>query len=198
MAVAASHAALLLAQGSGRLLRRVTDRGVVAVLDSRMATAGYGGYLACLAAAVLADHQRRTGPRSAGAAARALDGPVDLRRLGGRGGIAGVKPGSNEAQLIAGSKHRMTGQHTHGVSDRAGQRQRRRRREDLVAALGSAGVRHLDGDRIQQHVARHRPCPLPPEPPPRRRPTRPGPRSRSTSASTPARDCPAGRCCRHR
>ncbi|WP_372587027.1 ATP-binding cassette domain-containing protein [Mycobacterium avium] len=43
--VAASHAALLLAQGSGRLLRRVSDRGVVAVLDSRMATAGYGGYL---------------------------------------------------------------------------------------------------------------------------------------------------------
>ena len=45
MAVAASHAALLLAQGSGRLLRRVSDRGVVAVLDSRMVTAGYGRYL---------------------------------------------------------------------------------------------------------------------------------------------------------
>ena len=45
MEVAASHAALLLAQGSGRLLRRVTDRGVVAVLDSRMVTARYGGYL---------------------------------------------------------------------------------------------------------------------------------------------------------
>jgi ATP-dependent DNA helicase DinG len=45
MAVAASHAALLLAQGSGRLLRRVSDRGVVAVLDSRMVTAGYGSYL---------------------------------------------------------------------------------------------------------------------------------------------------------
>ncbi|WP_108637471.1 ATP-dependent DNA helicase [Mycobacterium terramassiliense] len=45
MAVSANHAALLLAQGSGRLLRRVTDRGVVAVLDSRMVTAGYGGYL---------------------------------------------------------------------------------------------------------------------------------------------------------
>jgi ATP-dependent DNA helicase DinG len=45
MAVAASHAALLLAQGSGRLLRRVTDRGVVAVLDSRMVTASYGRYL---------------------------------------------------------------------------------------------------------------------------------------------------------
>ncbi len=45
MAVAASHAALLLAQGAGRLLRRSDDRGVVAVLDSRMATARYGGYL---------------------------------------------------------------------------------------------------------------------------------------------------------
>ena len=45
MAVAASHAALLLAQGAGRLLRGMDDRGVVAVLDSRMATARYGGYL---------------------------------------------------------------------------------------------------------------------------------------------------------
>lgn len=45
MAVAASHAALLLAQGTGRLLRCVDDRGVVAVLDSRMATARYSGFL---------------------------------------------------------------------------------------------------------------------------------------------------------
>ena len=45
MAVAASHAALLLAQGTGRLLRRVDDRGVVAILDSRMATARYSGFL---------------------------------------------------------------------------------------------------------------------------------------------------------
>ncbi len=45
MAVAASHAALLLAQGAGRLLRRADDRGVVAILDSRMATARYSGYL---------------------------------------------------------------------------------------------------------------------------------------------------------
>jgi len=45
MTIAASHAALLLAQGAGRLLRRVDDRGVVAVLDSRLATARYGGYL---------------------------------------------------------------------------------------------------------------------------------------------------------
>jgi len=45
MTVAAGHAALLLAQGAGRLLRRAEDRGVVAILDSRMATARYGGYL---------------------------------------------------------------------------------------------------------------------------------------------------------
>jgi len=35
------RAATLLAQGAGRLIRSSTDRGVVAVLDSRLATAGY-------------------------------------------------------------------------------------------------------------------------------------------------------------
>lgn len=45
LTVAANHAALLLAQGVGRLLRGVDDRGVVAVLDPRLMTARYGGYL---------------------------------------------------------------------------------------------------------------------------------------------------------
>ena len=45
LTIAASHAALLLAQGTGRLLRSVDDRGVVAILDPRLATARYGGYL---------------------------------------------------------------------------------------------------------------------------------------------------------
>ena len=45
MAVAATHAALLLAQGSGRLIRTTTDKGVVAVLDPRLVTARYGGFL---------------------------------------------------------------------------------------------------------------------------------------------------------
>jgi ATP-dependent DNA helicase DinG len=45
MTVAAAHAALLLAQGSGRLLRTTTDRGVVAVLDPRLVTARYGEFL---------------------------------------------------------------------------------------------------------------------------------------------------------
>ena len=43
--VSATHAALLLAQGAGRLLRGMDDRGVVAILDSRIATARYGGFL---------------------------------------------------------------------------------------------------------------------------------------------------------
>ncbi len=46
MAVSATHAALLLAQGAGRLIRSNNDRGVVAVLDSRLASARYGGFLA--------------------------------------------------------------------------------------------------------------------------------------------------------
>ena len=45
MSVAATHAALLLAQGAGRLIRRSQDHGVVAVLDSRLRTARYGGFL---------------------------------------------------------------------------------------------------------------------------------------------------------
>jgi ATP-dependent DNA helicase DinG len=45
MEVSANHAALLLAQGAGRLLRTMDDRGVVAVLDSRLVTKRYGEYL---------------------------------------------------------------------------------------------------------------------------------------------------------
>ncbi|WP_298326809.1 ATP-dependent DNA helicase [Haloactinopolyspora sp.] len=45
MTVAANHAALLLAQGAGRLIRRSSDRGVVAVLDPRLVTARYSSYL---------------------------------------------------------------------------------------------------------------------------------------------------------
>lgn len=39
------RAATLLAQGAGRLIRTADDRGVVAVLDPRLATASYSGYL---------------------------------------------------------------------------------------------------------------------------------------------------------
>ncbi len=45
MQVSATHAALLLAQGAGRLIRTAQDRGVVAVLDPRLVTARYGSFL---------------------------------------------------------------------------------------------------------------------------------------------------------
>ncbi|MDR2373802.1 MAG: ATP-dependent DNA helicase [Bifidobacteriaceae bacterium] len=46
MAVSAAHAALMLAQGAGRLIRSAEDRGVVAILDPRIATRRYGEFLA--------------------------------------------------------------------------------------------------------------------------------------------------------
>ncbi|QLQ11870.1 MAG: ATP-dependent DNA helicase [Nocardioidaceae bacterium] len=45
MSVSATHAALLLAQGTGRLIRTTSDRGVVALLDERIASARYGSFL---------------------------------------------------------------------------------------------------------------------------------------------------------
>ncbi|MFI0820308.1 ATP-dependent DNA helicase [Streptomyces sp. NPDC021098] len=45
MAVAATHAALLMAQGAGRLVRASGDRGIVAVLDPRVERARYGSFL---------------------------------------------------------------------------------------------------------------------------------------------------------
>jgi ATP-dependent DNA helicase DinG len=45
MEVSATHAALLIAQGAGRLIRTTTDRGVVAVLDPRLVTARYGNFI---------------------------------------------------------------------------------------------------------------------------------------------------------
>ena len=45
MSVSAPHAALRLAQGAGRLIRRADDRGIVAFLDNRMITARYAGFI---------------------------------------------------------------------------------------------------------------------------------------------------------
>ena len=45
MSVAATQASLRLAQGAGRLIRTATDKGVVAVLDSRLEKARYGGFV---------------------------------------------------------------------------------------------------------------------------------------------------------
>jgi ATP-dependent DNA helicase DinG len=69
MAVSATHAALLLAQGTGRLIRRGTDRGVVAILDPRLVTARYGSFLA----ASLPPMWRTTDPGLVRAALARLD-----------------------------------------------------------------------------------------------------------------------------
>ncbi|HEX4790519.1 MAG TPA: ATP-dependent DNA helicase [Actinospica sp.] len=69
MAVAAAHAALLLAQGAGRLIRAHSDKGVVAILDSRLATARYASFLR----AGLPDFWPTTDPETAYAALRRLD-----------------------------------------------------------------------------------------------------------------------------
>ncbi|WP_426006866.1 ATP-dependent DNA helicase [Paenarthrobacter sp. NyZ202] len=45
MAVSATHAAVRLAQGAGRLIRSTGDKGVVAVLDPRLSTERYGAFL---------------------------------------------------------------------------------------------------------------------------------------------------------
>ena len=45
MTIAATQASLRLAQGAGRLIRTATDKGVVAVLDSRLANARYGSFV---------------------------------------------------------------------------------------------------------------------------------------------------------
>lgn len=70
LSVAATHAALLLAQGTGRLLRSSEDRGVIAVLDPRLATARYGGFLR----ASLPPYWGTTDPTVARSALRRLSG----------------------------------------------------------------------------------------------------------------------------
>lgn len=78
-AVAVPRAGLLLAQGAGRLIRGAEDRGVVAILDSRLATAGYGSALR----ASLPPFWYTTDPETVRASlARLRDGftPVDAAR----------------------------------------------------------------------------------------------------------------------
>jgi ATP-dependent DNA helicase DinG len=71
MTVAAAQAALLLAQGAGRLLRTTDDKGMVAILDPRLATARYGGFLR----ASLPPFWTTTDPGIARAALRRLAAP---------------------------------------------------------------------------------------------------------------------------
>ena len=103
---AGHHAAL--SGAAGRAGCCAADRGVVAVLDSRMVTAGLGGYLRA-SLPRLADNQPGPGPRGAGCAPR--------RRASGLSAwLAGQ---GDETQLVAGGQHGIVGQHAHRVSDRS-------------------------------------------------------------------------------
>ncbi|MFD6949989.1 ATP-dependent helicase [Nocardiopsis sp. TSRI0078] len=79
LSVAATHAALLLAQGTGRLLRSTEDRGVIAVLDPRLATARYGGFLR----ASLPPYWGTTDPAVARSALRRLSGRAEPEHAAG-------------------------------------------------------------------------------------------------------------------
>jgi len=83
MTVSATHAALLLAQGAGRLIRTQSDRGVVAILDPRLAGTTYGGFLQASLppmwrttdrAVVLAALRRLAATAAAATAAAGVDG----------------------------------------------------------------------------------------------------------------------------
>ena len=83
LTVAATHAALLLAQGAGRLLRSMGDKGVVAILDSAAGHRPLRQFPAGLPAAVLVHD------RSGGRAWRAAQAG-----RGGAGRLTGYRAGS--------------------------------------------------------------------------------------------------------
>lgn len=87
LAVSATHAALLLAQGAGRLIRTVNDKGVVAVLDPRLATAGYRGFLT----RSLPPLWPTTEKDSVLAALRRLDKEATLAALGAHSKASGAR-----------------------------------------------------------------------------------------------------------
>lgn len=80
MEVSATHAALLLAQGTGRLLRATSDRGVIAVLDSRLVTKRYGQFLR----ASLLPFWQTTDPQVARGALQRLVGTANRSPAAGR------------------------------------------------------------------------------------------------------------------
>jgi ATP-dependent DNA helicase DinG len=93
------RAATLLAQGAGRLIRTATDRGVVAVLDPRLATASYSGYLVRALPTM-----RRTRERAEAVAF--LAGIREEADLATRSPGPATAPGSSGGRLAAGGRRR--------------------------------------------------------------------------------------------
>jgi ATP-dependent DNA helicase DinG len=79
MAISVPRAALLLAQGVGRLIRSDDDRGVVAVLDPRLRTARYGAFLV----KSLPPYWTTTDPERVRASLRALDDAATISDAAG-------------------------------------------------------------------------------------------------------------------
>ena len=75
----------MLAQGAGRLIRTPDDRGVVAVLDSRLATTGYGARLRASLPPLWWTTDLPTVVRRPGAARRGADRRMPGRRPTGSG-----------------------------------------------------------------------------------------------------------------
>ena len=104
MQVAATHAALLLAQGSGRLIRTTTDRGVVAVLDPRLATARYGSLPQGQPAADVDDDRPRRRTQGPGSARRRLTAdPSQTDALSHRP-VADLRTGRRPSQFATGRR----------------------------------------------------------------------------------------------
>ena len=133
MAVSATHAALRLAQGAGRLIRRGDDRGVIAFLDSRMMTARYAGFLQrslppfwpttdrakVLAALVRLDETAPPPVAVAEPALRGVTGALDGTSMGGvdASRVAGPPPGPAAARTAVTQGHAWSEQEDEELRD---------------------------------------------------------------------------------
>ena len=149
MSVAATHAALLLAQGSGRLIRTTTDRGVVACLDPRLVTRTLRRLPAGEPAADVADRRPVRRTQGAGPAGRGLSacrGAWSARRPAGQVSGPGQRArsaGGDDARGLGPGRaaHPVPGLHSELVAPA-----RERDREE-------SGDRHLRARVVHLHDA---------------------------------------------
>ena len=141
MQVSATQASLRLAQGAGRLIRSADDRGVVAVLDSRLANARYADFIRASLPPMW--------PTTDGALVRASLAKIDAaappvlpvpERVGGGGASAVRRPAAGRAPTSRPARQ--------ALDRRRGRPARRRvRRGDAGAAAGRRAGPDPFGDR---------------------------------------------------
>src|SRR5580698_1198953 len=141
MTVAAAQAGLLLAQGTGRLLRTMSDRGVVAILDPRLVTKRYGGFLR----ASLPPFWATTDPEVVRGALRRLAGLAVARAQAGTGFAVGpvvhrlAVPAGRSQQAVVGQAEAARHALRRGVVLVNPGDQRQVRIDGLRRALGGPG-----------------------------------------------------------